>query len=187
MSVAEVAEALSRSRSWVFMRLELLEGMSETVRGMVFAGAFPVYSYMYTLRPFLRKRGVGKGEGDSFVKAVSGKGLSIREIGQLAHGYFRGPEWFRREIDGGRLFLVLSKMREVPEDPDAVNDIERGLLKDLETLSRSMLRVVEKSGDRRLSTPAFMAEANLLVSGILSRFGAVRKALEELHDRTGAA
>lgn len=187
MEVAEIAETLGRSRSWVFMRLGLVGEMSETVREKVFAGAFPVYSYMYTLRPFLRRRGVGKGEGDSFVKAVSGKGLSIREIEQLAHGYFRGPGWFRQEIDGGHLSLVLSRMREVPRDPDAVNDFERGFLKDLETLSKSMLRVTEKGLVERESTAPFRAQANLLVSGILSRFGAVKKALEVLHDRTGAA
>jgi hypothetical protein len=89
MEVAEIADTLSRSRSWVFMRLELAGEMSETVREKVFGGAFPVYSYMYTLRPFLRKKGVSKSDGDAFVKAVSGKRLSIREIEQLAHGYFR--------------------------------------------------------------------------------------------------
>ena len=187
MEVAEIADTLSRSRSWVFMRLELLAEMSKTVREKVFAGAFPVYSYMYTLRPFLRQKGVGKTEGDAFVTAVSGKQLSIREIEQLAHGYFRGPAWFRGEVDGGHLSLVLSRMREVPRDPDAVNDFERGLLKDLETLSKSMLRVVKKSADRRIETPAFNAQAGLLVAGILSGFGAVKKALEVFHDRTGAA
>ena len=187
MEAAEIADALCRSRSWVFMRLELVGEMSETVREKVFAGAFPVYSYMYTLRPFLRRKGVGKKEGDAFVTAVSGKRLSIREIEQLAHGYFRGPDWFRQEIDGGHLSLVLSRMREVPRDPDAVDDFERGLLKDLETLSKSMLRVTEKGLIERESTAPFRAQANLLVSGILSRFGAVKKALEVLHDRTGAA
>lgn len=187
MEVAEIADLLSRSRSWVFMRLELVGEMSGTVREKVFAGSFPVYSYMYTLRPFLRRKGVSKSDGDAFVRAVSGKRLSVREIGQLANGYFRGPEWFRREIDEGHLSLVLSRMRETPQDPDAVDAFERGLLKDLETLSRSMLRVTEKSVVERESTPAFRVQANLLVSGILSRFGAVKKALEVLHDRTGAA
>lgn len=187
MEVAEIADVLSRSRSWVFMRLELVGEMSETVREKVFAGSFPAYSYMYTLRTFLRKKGVSRAEGDAFVRAVSGKRLSIREIDQLANGYFRGPEWFRGEIDDGHLSLVLSRMREMPRDPGAVDDFERGLLKDLETLSRSMLRVTEKSVVEREWTPAFRVQANLLLAGILSRFGAVKKALEVLHDRTGAA
>jgi hypothetical protein len=187
MAIPEIAAALSRSPSWVAMRLDLVGEMSETVRKKVFAGSFPAYSYMYTLRTFLRKKGVRKSDGDAFISAVSGKHLSIREIEQLAHGYFRGPEWFRREIDGGHLSLVLSRMREAPRDPDAADDFERGFLKDLETLSKSMLRVTEKSLVERESTPVFRVQASLLVSGILSRFGAVRKALEVLHDRTGAA
>jgi len=187
MGIAEVADTLSRSRSWVAMRLGLLGEMSATVREQVFAGAFPVYSYMYTLRPFLRTKGIGREEVDLFVSAVSGRKLSVREIGQLAHGFFRGPEWFRKEVETGHLGLALDRMRRVPADTDGMNDYERGLLKDLEILSKYLLRVMGKSGDGRLTTPAFRAQANLFLAGILSRFGAVRKAIEELHDRTGEA
>ena len=42
--------------------------------------------------------GVKKQEIEDFVVAVSGKKLSVREIEQLAHGYFRGPESFREAI-----------------------------------------------------------------------------------------
>jgi hypothetical protein len=187
MGIAEVADTLFRSRSWVAMRLGLVGEMSETVREKVFAGAFPVYSYMYTLRPFLRTKGIAKEEGDRFVSAVSGKKLSVREVGQLAHGYFRGPEWLRREVESGHLALALDRMRQVPEEPDGTNDFERVLLRHLEILSKYMLRVMGKARSERLSTPAFRAQANFLVAGILSRFGALRKALEELHDRTGEA
>jgi hypothetical protein len=169
------------------MRLGLLAEMSETVRDRVFAGAFPVYSYMYTLRPLLRRRGVSKALGDAFVGAVSGKRLSVREVEVLAHGYFRGPDWFREEVDAGHLALALSRTRAAPQAEDAISDFERGLLHDLETLSRSLLRVTQKSRDERPWTPTFRAQANLLLAGVLSRLGALRKALEEFHDRTGAA
>src|SRR3974377_486916 len=63
MSVAEVAQHLSRSQGWVSMRRSLLEEMSPAIQAILFRGAFPVYSYMYTLRPFMRMNGVGREEG----------------------------------------------------------------------------------------------------------------------------
>src|SRR5215469_1296778 len=54
MSVADIAEQLSRSKSWVSMRLGLLEEISPRVQEEILAGRFPVYPYMYILRPFMR-------------------------------------------------------------------------------------------------------------------------------------
>ncbi|RPI79562.1 MAG: chromosome partitioning protein ParB, partial [Planctomycetaceae bacterium] len=54
LSLSEVAELLSRSKAWVSMRRGLLEEMGEPIQRILFAGAFPAYSYMYTLRPFSR-------------------------------------------------------------------------------------------------------------------------------------
>jgi hypothetical protein len=42
------------------------------------------------------------------------------------------------------------------------------LLKDLEITQKYMQRVMGKSEDRRLKTPAFFAQAHLLTAGILS-------------------
>ena len=52
--------------------------------------ALPVYSYMVTLRPFMRMNDVTPQEIENFMRAVAGAKLSIREIELLAHGYFRG-------------------------------------------------------------------------------------------------
>jgi len=116
MSVAEMAAELSRSKAWVSMRLGLMGEMSAVVRRKLFAGDFPVYSYMYTLRQFMRMNGVKKKEIEDFMIAVSGKKLSIREIEYLAHGYFRGPTSLRDEIHGGHIALSLERMRRVSED-----------------------------------------------------------------------
>ncbi len=48
MSVAEIAQELSRSKGWVSMRVGLMAGMSPLVRDKLFAGVFPIYAYMYT-------------------------------------------------------------------------------------------------------------------------------------------
>lgn len=187
MNVADIAAELSRSKSWVSMRLGLIGEMSAVVRRKLFAGAFPVYSYMYTLRQFMRMNGVKKLDIEQFVMAVSGKRLSVREIECLAHGYFRGPESFREEIRSGNIALPLERMRRVAEDPEGCNEFERALLKDLEITQKYMQRVMGKSHDRRLLTRTFHAQANLLTAGILSRATAFFQVLRELHDRSGQA
>lgn len=187
MSVADLAQTLSRSKAWVSMRQGLIAEMSEKVRARLFSGAFPVYSYMYTLRSFMRMNGVKKQEVEDFVEAVSGKRLSVRDIELLANGYFRGPDWIRTEIRAGKFGMVLERMRAVPENAEGCNEIERVMLKDLESMQKSMQRVMHKSLGNRLESPAFCAQANLLTGGILSRMDAFTHALRELHDRTGKA
>jgi hypothetical protein len=187
MSVAEIAAELSRSKAWVSMRLGLIGEMSEKVRQEIFSGRFPIYAYMYTMRQFMRMNGVKRQEIENFVVAVSGKKLSVREIEQLAHGYFRGPESFREAIRNGHVGLPLQWMKDVTEDPDGCNEFESVLLKDLEITHKYMQRVMGKSNDRRLKTRAFHAQANLLTAGILSKARAFFEMLRKLHDRSGQA
>lgn len=187
MGVTEIATELSRSKAWVSMRLGFIGEMSPKIRQKLFAGAFPVYPYMYTLRQFMRMNGVKKSEVEDFVVALSGKRLSVRDIEQLAHGYFRGPESFREEIRSGNIALSLDRMRRVSADPDGCNDFERALLKDLEITQKYIQRVMGKATDRRLLTRSFHAQANLLTAGILSRASAFFQALRGLHDRSGQA
>lgn len=186
LTVADIAETLSRSKAWVTMRLGLLRDMGETTREKIFNGAFPVYSYMY-LKRFMRMNSTSHREVEAFVEAVSGKKLSVREIERLAHGYFRGPEWFRHEVLEGNLALVLDRMKRVPDAPDGSNAFERVLLGDLELVGKYMQRTTTKSQDPRIQTRAFCAQANLLLAGILSRLGAFAQAMRSLHDRTGEA
>ena len=93
---------------------------------------------MYALRQFMRMNGVKPAQIEEFVLAVSGKGLSVREVEQLAHGCFRGPESFRREILKGNLALPLERMRQVPQSSDGCNEFERVLLGDLELTQKYM-------------------------------------------------
>ncbi len=144
LSVAEVAEELSRSKSWVSMRLGLLAEMSAAVRRQLFNGAFPVYSYRYTVRQFRRMNGVRAEQVEQFVVAVSGKKLSVREIEQPAHGCFRGPESLRQEILQGNRALPLKRMREAPQSSDGCSEFERVLLGDLEITQQYRQRVQEK-------------------------------------------
>jgi hypothetical protein len=199
MNVAEVAETLSRSKGWVSMRRSLLDEMSPAIREILFRGAFPVYSYMYTLRPFMRMNTVGKEQVERFIEAVaggapwgtryagSGARLSVRDIELLAHAYFRGPASLREAIAGGKLGWSLEQMKHVPEDREGCNTWERGLLKELELLRKSMQRVMAGCQDRRLASRAFYAQANLLCAGLLGTLGPFGERMKEFHDRSGQA
>ena len=187
LSVAEIAKELSRSKSWVSMRLGLISEMRPTIRAKLFSGAFPVYSYMYTLRPFMRMNGVSGEEVEQFVMAVSDKDLSVRDIEQLAHGFFRGPDSFRQEILKGNLALPLKRLREMPQNPDGCSEFERVMLHDLELTQKYMQRVMGKSQDPRLKSRPFHAQANLLSAAILSRAPTFNQSLKQLHDRSGQA
>jgi len=187
MSVTDVAEALSRSKAWVSARRGLLQEISPAVQETLFRGGFPVYSYMVTLRPFMRMNGVGPNEIERFVQAIAGQHLSIRQIDLLVHGYFRGPASLRQAIDQGNWKWSLQQMEAVPEDPDSCNEVEREVLRELERLLKSIGRLMTRCDDPRLKTRAFHAQANLLLASLLSRRDSFFKKMEEFHDRSGHA
>ena len=187
MSVTEVAQTLSRSKGWISMRRRLLEEMSPAIAEIIFRGAFPVYSYMYTLRPFMRMNSVTKDQIEQFVKAVAGKRLSVRDIELLTNAYFSGPASMREAIDAGKLGWSLDQMKNVPEDREGCNAFERALLHDLQILQKSMQRMMAKCHDPRLKGRAFYAQANLLSGSLLSTLEPFCEKMKEFYDRTGCA
>ncbi|HEX9596670.1 MAG TPA: KorB domain-containing protein, partial [Anaerolineales bacterium] len=182
MGIAEIARQLSRSKAWVSLRLGLITQLSPRARDALFTGAFPVYSYLYSLRRFRRVN--SQADIDQFIGALRGKKLSVREIEGLAHGFFRGPESFRQEILQGNLALALEQIQQAPPDPDSCSEFERVFLHDLELTQKAIGRVIPKSLDPRLHSPAFMVECNLLSAVLLNQTTAFVKTLRHLHDRT---
>jgi predicted transcriptional regulator len=183
LSVAEIAQQLSRSKGWVSLRLGVLAELSPVVREALFDGSFPVYSYLYTVRPFRRLNGAKA--IDEFVTALRGQKLSTRQIEQLAHGFFRGPESFREQIRKGHLSLPLQQLKELPDDPDGCSEFERLFLADLEQAQKVLVGLLTKSADRRLTSRPFRAQAHLLCAGLLSRLPAFTKTLQTLYDHCG--
>jgi predicted transcriptional regulator len=183
LSVAEIAQQLARSKAWVSLRLGVLAELSLRVREALFDGSFPVYSYLYTLRPFRRLNGAAA--IDEFVTALRGKKLSARQIEHLAHGFFRGPESFRQEIRQGHLTLPLQQLKDLPDDPDGCSEFERLFLADLEQAQKVLVRLMTKRPDPRLSSRPFRAQAHLLCAGLLSRLSAFTKTLQTLYDHCG--
>ena len=185
MTVAEIATELSRSKAWVSMRLGLIAEMRPGVRAKLLGGEFPVYPYMYVVRQFMRMNGVKSEQIEQFVLALSGRPLSVREIEQLAHAFFRGPDSFRQQILSGNIALPLKHLKEVPADPEGCSEFERLMLRDLELAQQYMQRVMAKSQDERLASRNFHAQCHLLTNGILSRSTAFFQTLRKLHDRSG--
>lgn len=166
------------------VRLGLVDEISECVLKQMLNGKFPVYSYMYTLRQFIRLNYANKKEVDEFVNTVAGKRLSIREIEQLAHGYFRGSEEFRMQIKNN-LAWGLKHLKEADRNSNECNELECGMLKDLEIIQKYIQKVVYKSKHPNLKSKSFFAQLNILAGGILRQRDIFLKTMEELYDRSG--
>ena len=187
MSNWEIARALEKSKSWVSVRSGIMREMSECVRKVIFSGRFPVYSYMYTLRQFIRINCAAKKDVDEFVELAAGKHLSIRDIELLAHGYFKGSEEFRGQIKNGNIAWGLSRLKEPSANLSACTEIEKRMLKDLEITQKYMQRVSHRSKDTRFKTSSFYSQANLLAGGIVRQIDIFSKAIREFYDRSGKA
>jgi ParB/RepB/Spo0J family partition protein len=184
MSVSQIAHHLERSPAWVSLRLGLIGEMSETVKEAIFAGRFPLRSYMYSLRSFTRVKRIKKSEVDTFVKSVSGKSLSIRTIEVLAQGFFNGGPAIREQITHGNLDWTLNQLKQQPaNEPPSFNEWESRTLKGLELAQGCMVRIPRQLRCVKLKSQEFFAEAELLTEGILSRIDFFTKALRWFHDR----
>ena len=187
MSNWEIAQALEKSKSWVSVRSGIIREMSECVRNKIFNGKFPVYSYMYTLRQFMRINCATKKDVDEFVDLAAGKHLSIRDIELLAHGYFKGSEEFREQIKSGNIAWGLSRLKDSFANTTACTEVEKRMLKELEIIQKYMQRVTYRSKDTRFRTSSFYAQANLLAGGIVRQIEVFSKAMREFYDRSGKA
>jgi len=184
MSVSQIAGLLEKSKGWVGMRVGIIGQMSTAIMDKVFSGQFPVYSYMYTIRSFIRMNGISKQDVDEFVRSVAGKDLSIRDIEILANGYFRGGEDIRQQIRNGNITWGLACLKQSSVRTDCTQ-VEQRMLKDLEITQKYMQRVINKSKDDRYKTASFNAQANLLTGGILRQMKLFSRSIKDLYDKSG--
>lgn len=187
MANAEIARVLEKSKAWVSVRVGMMGQITPYVMERILVGEFPAYSYLYTLRQFMRINSTHKEEVEEFVRSVCGKGLSTRQIETLAHGYFKGPEELREQIKDGNVSWALSRMKQSCAGAPQCSQIEQAMLRDLEITLQYMCRVVSKSRDDRYRSNTFYAQANLLTGGLLRNVELFSKAVKELHDRSRQA
>jgi hypothetical protein len=187
ISIAEIATVLEKSKAWVSVRAGIIKEMSEVVTAKIFSGQFPVYSFMYTLRPFMRINSVKKDDVDDFVKSVGGKNLSLRDIDLLAHGYFKGSDDLRQQIKNGNIAWGLERLKRSHPVEAKCTQIEQGTLRALEITLKYMQKLTARCRDSRYKTAAFYAQANLLSAGIIRQLDPFTKAIREFHDRSRQA
>lgn len=185
MTVGEIAAHLEMSKAWVSLRAGMIKEMGEVVQKEIFKGKFPAYSYMYTLRPFMRLNKIERKEVEDFVTSVSGQGLSVRDIERLAGGYFKGPSEFREQIKNGNLAWGLSRIKDSDSPRGDCTKAEEKMLRDLEIVQKYMQRVIFLSSDGKSGGNGFLAQVNLLAGGALSNLSSFEKALRVLYDRSG--
>lgn len=187
MGNAEIAALLERSKAWVSVRSGIISQMSPKVMNQIFNGKFPVYSFMYTLRQFMRLNGVKKAEIDEFVNAVAGKDLSTRDIDLLAHAFFKGSDEFREQIKNGNLSWGLRRLKQSYQPGAECTERERQVLKALEITQKYMRRLILICNDTRLKTNTFYAQANLLSGGILRQLDTFTQTIRQFYDRSRQA
>jgi ParB/RepB/Spo0J family partition protein len=183
MTTKDIAAMLDKSKAWVSVRSGILKEISNETMDRIMNGQFPLYAYMYILRPFIRINKIKTKEIDIFINLLSGKKFSIREIKILAKGYFSGTDEFREQIKSGNIEWALSHLKE--KEPDKkLNTMEQRILKDLEITQKYMQQVTLKIQGGQFKDKAFYAQANLLSGGILKQIDAFQKAIRILHDRS---
>jgi hypothetical protein len=185
MCNAEIAALVERSKAWVSVRAGIISQMSQSVMNKIFTGQFPVYSFMYTLRQFMRLNSVKKEEIDEFVNAVAGKHLSTRDIDLLANAYFKGSDEFREQIKSGNISWGLNRLKHSPRPGGDCTQLEQRMLTALEITQKYMRQLILKCNDTRFKSSSFYAQANLLSGGILRQMEAFTQAIRQFYDRTG--
>ena len=186
LNTAEIARRLQKSKAWVSIRLQTFSEMSEATKTAILSGAFPLYSYLYTLHPFRRLNGsASKAEIDEFVKIASGKGLSTREIERLATAFFRGGQEMRAQLKNGDVGWCLEEMRRREEamKSSELTESENKIVRDLEIASSAMGRLDLKLASAEVAKPAFKARADMLADKILSQLNPFTKTMKEFYDR----
>jgi hypothetical protein len=181
---ADIARSLEKSKGWVSMRTGLLEQMSSYAIKKIMSGSFPAYSYMYTLRPFMRINTTHTDEMDNFVKSVSAQGLSTREINTLAHSYFKGTPEMRQQIEKGNSRWALEQLKQNSPAPPDCNQIEQIMLQDLTKVQKYMGRIITQPIDELYTSPSFYAQANILSTGILKHMDSFLMTVKRLLQET---
>ncbi len=185
LSVSEMAHLLEKSTGWVSMRLGMIEQMSEEVMDKIFKGQFPAYSYLYSIRPFMRMKEIKKEEIDAFVSLASGKSLSTRDVDLLARGYFNGSDDFREQLKNGDIDWVLSHLKEKAGATGDCTELERRVLRQFENFRYSMSKIIQHSSDSRLKSPSFFALAHTWLGKTMKQMAGFSRCLEDFYDRTG--
>lgn len=178
MSISEIARHLNRSPAWVSVRVGLIARMSPILREAVFSGKIPVRNVMYSLKAFTR---VKAKEVDEFVGCVAGKGLSVREIDELAKAYFQKNSMMKNQIQKGQLRWTLNQIKAMRQESE--EQIESASeIKPLQWLLQSMQRVTYRLQCGAVKNSKTRHKSHVIIKTILNLMPLCQKTLEEIND-----
>ena len=184
MTIAEIADQLGKSKSWVCLRVETKKKISLSITENILKGKFPSRSYLYTIAPLTRVYGLKNEEVDRFVNLVSGKKISTRDIDLLARAYFTGSPQIVDQIKSGNLAWGLEQLKKEPYgEPGECTQLETKVLKHLESIQNNMQKLIIESVDKRLKTNIFWVQADLLAKAILNRMESFSGAISRFYDQ----
>ena len=181
-SIIEIAQDVGRSPAWVSVRSGFIAEMSAYTRMRVFNGQFPARSYLYTLRRFTRVNNAPWKEVDAFVRAVSGKKLSTRDIEVLAGAYFHGDMKLKEQLCSGNVVWTLNRIKGRGYcNNRGLCEGERKTLHDLDVSQKYSKRALCGLKDTRHTTELFFKTACVLIEDILRELPVYQNALEEFY------
>jgi len=188
LSVNAMASRLCRSPSWISVRLGMLGELSDLVRKKIMSGAFPARAYMYGIKSFTRVNKLSSARVDAFVDAVSGKGISTRDLSMLSKAYFTGGTAIARLIlegDTHRVIKMLSGKSGTGSTSDMpLTEAQHSLVNDLEMVAGGMARILENSAAMNSAPPLYMHTVNIRSSTICKYLKAFSNIIKELYDNS---
>jgi len=179
MTLSQIASHLDKSKSWVSMRAGLMDRMSAVIKEKIFSGAFPAYSFMYSIRKFMRMNEVSCRDVERFVSLVSGNGLSTRDIDILAREYFGGNEGLRDQLATGDVCQGLRYLKEGHLSVDPCSPSHQRFLKELGIAGGYIDRVIYEGNKIKKTDPLFSDRAQGLCARILNRLDRFKIILED--------
>jgi hypothetical protein len=189
LSIYDIATGLGRSPSWVSMRLGMIGELSALVRGKIMSGAFPARAYMYGIKGFTRVNKISAECVDSFVEAVSGKGINTRDLIMLSKAYFTGGKTTVQLIlegDTHRAIKMLACKAGVGSTRGTtLTEVQHSFVADLEIIAKSMGRIVGSGVAKNSMTPLYMHEVNIWSATICKNLKVFSTIIRELYDYSG--
>jgi ParB/RepB/Spo0J family partition protein len=185
LRVQEIAMRLEHSCAWVSVRLNMINEMSDLIRQKIMDGALPARAYMYGIRSFTRVKRVSGERVDDFVKAVSGKGLSTRELFFLARAYFTGGTAIERVILEGDVHRALKLVMEDTDPVPTLDTDQQEFIKDLRSAAISMRRVTANADTINTVPASGLVQVNLWSNTILANLNDFTKTIKDIYDRSG--
>ena len=191
LSIYDIAMRLGRCPSWVSMRLGMIEELSPLVRAKILSGAFPARAYMYGIKRFTRVNKISQDRTDALVAALSGKGLSTRELFILSRAYFTGGRAIQRLIvegDARRALRILAADPNGIDDPSLGGE-QREFIKDLTLTLGGIKRIIANAALMRETPASCMHYINQWSGAIVRQLDAFSTVIKDLYadDRTGPA